>query len=261
MNFDESNYGGTTFVLDTAEAEETVELVAIDEFIVENEIKNIDFVKIDTEGFELDILYGFMLGIENFKPDFWIEVSANSFSDVINFLEPFGYVLVDIEGFNLLFLHPHRHENIIKYGYNAVLSNMFHYLEKTNLYYKNYETAKKWVANKDQHIVSLKSNILKSQEEINTLKNEIEIVNNTLEKLKAEYCNQLLLASKDYELIVTMLEEVNHKVQQLEMRNEYLKSETAEYRRKLSIITDSWWGKIGIKAYKKMKRVKAKLCK
>lgn len=295
FNFDESNYGGTTFILDAENAEDiegTVELISIDEFSVENEIKEIDFVKIDTEGFELDVLKGLVAGIENYTPDFWIEVSTNSFSTVIDFLEAFGYVLVDIEGFNLLFLHPHRHQNIVKYEYSAVLSNMFNYLEKTNLYYKNYETAKKWVTDKEKNIHLLKEKIVnlnetlklsnqkyaeaignyktakkwvaEKEQYINLLKNDIlkyQEKNRILQDLEKDYKEQLIIVNTDYDLIVTVLDEVNRKIHHLEVQNGYLKSENEQYRKKLAIITDSWWGKLGIKVYKKMKQIKAKLYK
>jgi|GEM_PF-3924426 len=45
----------------------------------------------------------------------------------------------------------------------------------------------------------------------------------------------------------------------LKSQNSYLKSENMEYKRKLSLITDTFLGKIGIKGYKMLKKIKNKL--
>ena len=144
---------------------------------------------------------------------------------------------------------------------------------------ENYETAKSWVADKETNINLLNKENEKLKEIVHDLSENYEKEKKSLHQenqklrdslnestfellaLKKEYQDELVIVSKDYDLVVTVLDEVNRKIHQLEMRNDYLKSEAAEYRRKLSIITDTWWGKFGIKVYKKLKRIKAKLSK
>lgn len=251
--FDESNYGGTTFT-ENGDSDEYVELITLDAFIRENNIDNLDFVKVDTEGFEIGVLQGMQQAIENFYPDLWIEVSANSFLKVIELLEPSGYVLADVEGFNMLFLHKKRHEDIIPYSTKTMMQKMFEYLEKTNAYYKNYETAKKWLQSKQEVSEKLKTENRTLQEKSKELTTELNIANK-------KYKDALLSFGKDYGNIIVLLEEINRKMHHLEVQNGYLKSENEQYRKKLSIITDSSWGKLGIKVYKKLKQIKAKFSK
>lgn len=251
--FDESNYGGTTFT-ENGDSDEYVELITLDAFIRENNIDNLDFVKIDTEGFEIDVLQGMRQAIENFYPDLWIEVSANSFLKIIELLEPSGYVLADVEGFNMLFLHKKRHEDISPYNSKIIMQKMFEYLEKTNSYYKNYETTKKWLQNKQVVTEKLKTENQILQEKSKELTTELNTVNK-------KYKDALLSFGKDYGNIIVLLEEINRKMHHLEVQNGYLKSENEQYRKKLSIITDSSWGKLGIKVYKKLKQIKAKFSK
>ncbi|PHV70165.1 hypothetical protein CS063_11855 [Sporanaerobium hydrogeniformans] len=58
---------------------------------------------------------------------------------------------------------------------------------------------------------------------------------------------------------VQILKESKALISRLETQNNYLKHENAEYRRKLSLITDTSIGKIGIKVYKLLKKIKSKL--
>lgn len=54
---------------------EEVEVSSIDEVVKDYNIKNVDFIKIDVEGFELNVLKGATKTIKKFKPEFLIEYS------------------------------------------------------------------------------------------------------------------------------------------------------------------------------------------
>lgn len=138
----EGNMGATT--LKPKEGKGEIELVTLDDFIEKCRISIVDFIKIDTEGFEVDVLQGMQILIQKFSPDLWIEVSAESHAEVIAFLEQKNYFLCDIEGFNLLFLHKKRHDIPPYCTQEKLLKNLFAYQEKSNLYYQNYEKAKNW---------------------------------------------------------------------------------------------------------------------
>lgn len=77
------------------------------------------------------------------------------------------------------------------------------------------------------------------------------------EKLYAE------LEKDYYEFYQTtrMLQELKSYVRRLEMQNNYLKQENAEIRRKLEKITDTAVGKMGMRGYYFMQRIKRKICK
>ena len=56
-----------------------------------------------------------------------------------------------------------------------------------------------------------------------------------------------------------MLRRARQTIQRLQMENRYLRTENENYKRKLSLITDTWYGKMALKCYKKMKALKAKV--
>lgn len=321
--FDESNYGGTT--LSVAENhEDGIELVSIDSFVLDYQLKKVDFVKIDTEGFEVDILAGMRDTLAKYRPDLWIEVTASTFSDVLEIVEDFGYVLSDIEGCNILLLNKQRHDDIYEYSKESAIVNMFLYLEKANNYYKNYLTAKGWLSNKDVELgkcrealniaerkykeatelyktaktwvnkneiiieslreeskllkqncgslqdenLSLKKDFDHLQKENTRIKQNYEsmqdanlLLEQNFAELHKEYAENLQSVATDYEHMITVLSELNRKIQTLEVQNGYLKSENNEYRRKLSLITDTKWGRLAIKIYRKLQYFKAKLKK
>ena len=98
------------------------------------------------------------------------------------------------------------------------------------------------------------------------VKNEVGIENvselqRKLELLELEYQKELIRIYEDYEAMIFVLGEVNRKINNLETQNRYLQSENAQYRKKLSLITDSWWGKVAIKVYHKLKKIKARFVK
>lgn len=134
-------------------------------------------------------------------------------------------------------------------------NNLLEQVKILNQKYKkaldDYATSKEWLANKQKTNEKLQS-------ENQLLQEKVQNLGMTIEKIRQEYQNDLVSVYKDYDTIIAVLEEINCKMQHLEVQNGYLKSENEQYRRKLSIITESSWGKLGIKLYKKLKRIKAK---
>lgn len=80
----------------------------LDDYIKENGINDIGFVKIDTEGFGWETIRGMQQIIERDKPGIWIELDPEEASPTAAFLEQHGYYLHDIKLMNCLFLHPDR---------------------------------------------------------------------------------------------------------------------------------------------------------
>lgn len=94
----------------------------LDEEMIEKNIENVDFLKIDTEGCELYVLQGAMKLIQKWKP--FIQLESNHLSenlynikeqDIMNYLLDMGYLPFDIskKGANLFFYYPNETLNIV----------------------------------------------------------------------------------------------------------------------------------------------------
>jgi len=78
----EQNSGGYRVVGNSTEEQNSgeieVEISTLDEYISKNNISRIDFIKIDVEGYEMNVLKGFSNGLTRFKPTLFIEISNDN---------------------------------------------------------------------------------------------------------------------------------------------------------------------------------------
>lgn len=72
-----SNSGGFRMTSDTHNSI-AVPVISLDEFVAENHIPSIDFIKIDVEGFELEVLKGARQTIQKFRPVLVFEYSVEN---------------------------------------------------------------------------------------------------------------------------------------------------------------------------------------
>lgn len=82
-----------------------IKAITLDEFVHKNNIQQIDFMKIDVEGFEKNVLYGGKQTLQKFKPIMFIEVNdkaqqAQAFSGklLIELLESLHYQVFTTDG-------------------------------------------------------------------------------------------------------------------------------------------------------------------
>lgn len=288
-HIDEKNMGATALEYDT-DGDGEIEIVDIDSLVREKVIAEaVDFVKIDTEGFEIDVLEGMEFLLKEMLPDLWIEVGKDTYCAIMDKLGQLDYVLSDIEGANLLFLSKKRHPQISSIDTRDILEKMFHYLQRTNDYYglystvkekyeiasDNYETAKKWNNNlkiKCDSIEEKNEKILQNnaelKEEINGLKEKIERANGEIVCLNNEISelqqgNNLYLGKvKEYYIHLQEEENVLNDlllgIRQLELTNRQLEEENTRYKQKIERIKKTFIGKIAFKAYHLLKKVKIK---
>jgi FkbM family methyltransferase len=80
---------------------ESVPLVSIDSL----KLNRLDFIKIDVEGMEEDVLEGAKISIEKFKPAMIIEVIKSNKNNLEKFLRDRGYEVYPV-GINILAIHP-----------------------------------------------------------------------------------------------------------------------------------------------------------
>lgn len=69
---------------------ELVNVTTIDNFVIVNNIKKIDFIKIDTEGNEINVLNGGKVSISKYKPLIYVEIRYNI--STISWLYDLGYL-------------------------------------------------------------------------------------------------------------------------------------------------------------------------
>jgi len=70
-----------------------VKAITLEKILDENNCNNIDFLSLDTEGYELNILNG--LNIDKYRPNYMlIEIYTKDYDDIINFLKNKNYKLL-----------------------------------------------------------------------------------------------------------------------------------------------------------------------
>ena len=85
VSYDLHNIGGTSLKLSN---DGDIPIVSIDSLGLKEKI---GFVKIDTEGFEVEVMKGMMKTVQRDKPVFWIETSGENYDSIKKMLEPLGY--------------------------------------------------------------------------------------------------------------------------------------------------------------------------
>ena len=68
-----------------------VKIVPLDEFVREKNLRPPDFVKMDVEGFEMEVLGGMARTIKRYKPTMFIEIHGLLSKDIVRFLLNHGY--------------------------------------------------------------------------------------------------------------------------------------------------------------------------
>lgn len=100
----EKNKGMNRIINDSKESNEyrEIQVITLDEYCETSNIKNIDLIKIDVEGFELNVLKGGIHTINNFHPTLFIELDdqnlveqGDSAKDLVLFLEEKGYYSIN----------------------------------------------------------------------------------------------------------------------------------------------------------------------
>lgn len=273
VSFDPENYGATTLqYADENQTGETMQVVTLDSAAEKLDLKRIDFVKIDTEGFELRVLRGMKGVIESSRPVLWIEVGEDTVIDVLNFLKPYHYELARMEGANLLFLPPES-ADITKITSAEILRSNMHELNRANIYYQNYEKAKKWVQAKDVRISELQKNTQDQKEKIAGLQEktkELSVQRNELEKKHTALMQESDQQKARIEELESLLQQsytqlcdeerflvgVKQQMQQLSSKLQVANAKNREYELKLNKVYGTWYGRMALKAYKVLKRIK-----
>ena len=100
----QSNRGGNRITRDHGENTEEITVITLDEYVENNSIPVVNVIKIDVEGFELNVLKGSENILNRLKPILFIEVDDNnlkeqghSAKELIQFVQEKGYKTVNAE--------------------------------------------------------------------------------------------------------------------------------------------------------------------
>jgi FkbM family methyltransferase len=100
-----SNRGGNKISAEYIENNtEIIQIITLDQYVQEKKIKKIDLIKIDVEGYELQVLKGSEQLIQRFKPLFFIELDDSNLKEqgdsakaLIHYLTQFNYFITNAE--------------------------------------------------------------------------------------------------------------------------------------------------------------------
>ncbi len=88
-----------------SDGNEKIEIITLDEWIPANSISKVDVIKIDVEGFEMEVLKGAESVIRKFRPKLFIEVNnqflksfGSSALQLISWLKTMDYRIMNIQG-------------------------------------------------------------------------------------------------------------------------------------------------------------------
>jgi methyltransferase, FkbM family len=216
MEFMEENNNGTsTIVLDSVSGEEVIVKVT-DEL----ELPLPNFVKIDVEGFEYEVLKGMRETLIKSKPDLWVEVDEKNSIEVVKFLSEIGYGIEDYvlqASNNILFKNNiNCDENTIKIFTSLLeesaqkrknwidlgkrISQFTFEQSKANNLKKELGDSQWKLKKSDEKLRQAFEQVIKLEEELNKekgktsqlsnrLENETKRANDNLEKLKSKTSN------------------------------------------------------------------------
>lgn len=86
-----------------AENPTTVQLTTVDDFVAEARLDRLDFIKIDAEGSDFEVLKGARRTVERFRPTILLEIHllsrfGGSGAAVLHFLDVYDYAVSEIKG-------------------------------------------------------------------------------------------------------------------------------------------------------------------
>lgn len=197
-----------------------------------------------------------------------------------------------LENRNLQIDRVNAEYNDLKFKYQNTYEQVTELNDKYKIALENYEKAKEWLEERNTQIdrVNTEYNDLKCKyqntcEQVTELNEKYEVANAEYNDLNFKYKNiceqnkQLRLLPQEIEMLKEQMElcskellnaynnnsedsmlfrELKAKIQKMEIQNNYLKGENNVYRKKLQLITDTFWGRFAIKCYRLLKKLKIK---
>ncbi len=188
-NRDSNNWGATSLTF--VENEEDIKIISGDTFLV-NKKYSVDLIKIDVEGFEIDVLKGFKKTVKEYKPILWIEVNLDTLEEVLKILDCYNYKIIDILKFNILTIHETKLGDLKPISREYLIFNMLKNLEASWMYRNNFLTAEKQKNQEEKKIEELQklsekrlAKFLYEHKKFENLKKENENLETLVKKYKS----------------------------------------------------------------------------
>lgn len=111
QTFDNNNKGMNRIINNTSPAKNYRQIIVttLNEYVKSNNIKKVDLIKIDVEGFELNVLKGSSEVLQRFSPKLFIELDdsnlkeqGSSAKELIKLLSDYNYTIVNAENNNIV---------------------------------------------------------------------------------------------------------------------------------------------------------------
>ena len=199
-NFDPNNLGSTSFEYTDKDKGLKTEVLSVDSFIGSKINCKVDFIKIDTEGFELEVLSGMQNTISTDYPTIWVEVSEQTVNKVIEFMHDHKYVIAGLNKYNILFKSLNRYSELKEISYSEPISEMLSYIGQTNENYHKYTNIKAKLQTMYFHIKELKEElnlVNQKKEELNKRNKQTIKYNQELIDIKASLENECSISNKE----------------------------------------------------------------
>ncbi len=95
-------------------------------------VSKIDFIKIDTEGHDLEVIKGMKKTIKKFKPVLLIEFNKNIFQRTINILQDYSQYFYNLEKNSLIKIKNSNMYNLDRFGHkNSLSSRNIYFIHKS----------------------------------------------------------------------------------------------------------------------------------
>lgn len=192
-----------------------IPILAIDELDIEQP----DFVKIDVEGYELEVLNGMVNILSSSSPIIWIEINER-FHEVDCFLDQYDYVLIDKINFNHIYAKYDNQRKKLDY-LNEFKNNIVPLMEHIVL--EKWDLSKKYSIEKEKS----KNSELERKRDKEFFNNEIEGLQMQLKVMTED----LSKTKDDLSSLKSKNKELEHliKLKDAEIK---LKEEVVEYKKK-----------------------------
>ena len=159
------------------------------------------------------------------------------------------------------FLQLHKDMEIRMNDLTANLANVNQRLQKFS---ENYYRMREWYDNEKQKNTALTENYSRMKEWYENSLNKVREVTEAYERMKQwredEHQKLLDVIEAEHQQMLIM-QKAKKTIQKQQTEIQILCAENESYKQKLSVIYDTWYGKIAMKCYKFLKKVKRKLLK